>query len=680
MEDYAKYQATDSPAKLDSAIGYLEGAVRQARDGSARSYAYRNNLGVALLDRHALAGNHGDLNRAIEQFRQSRKANPGDHPDGARTLANLIDALVANSAPQRELIALREEFGRMKTAPVPARLDALREAGYARAESGGPRGAFETLADAVELLPRMVWWGARAGVADPVATDTSGLATDAAACAIAAGKPERALEVLDGGRGLGWDQSLKRSDRDELKVIKPQLVKRLDQAVTVMDPVAAVSGGRMIRPRGWGLFGRLRDVWTFRRTSRLADAWDALAARAQQLLPGAALTLPQYVTLARHVAAEGPVITVVVSRFGCHALILRPDHTKAQISRSDLEKLGIGGSDQEKVLEERRSGQEKPQVIRLPGLSLEAVRDRARRYLAALDDVADTDREHTIRETLDWLQGSVTDPVVRALHGSSSLQGVATRLWWCPTGLLAALPLHAAAIDEAVSSYTPTLQVLVGARQERDRRRRGAGAPTSRERRLLLITAGETPGRENLLAAARTREHIENLVARRRLTSLDGSEASLASVKRELVRHAWVHFDCHGVQNVDQPYKTGLLLHDRTLLTVADLARLPDSRSDFAFLAACVSALPDTRMPDEMISLTSALQYSGYLHVIGTLSPASDRATERVARALYEALVSDKGELIPEDSASLLHRAVGEEREKRPDHPSAWVPFMHVGV
>jgi hypothetical protein len=46
------------------------------------------------------------------------------------------------------------------------------------------------------------------------------------------------------------------------------------------------------------------------------------------------------------------------------------------------------------------------------------------------------------------------------------------RVWWCPTGCFAHLPIHAAGADDkwcsdyVVSSYTPTISSLIGARKE----------------------------------------------------------------------------------------------------------------------------------------------------------------------------------------------------------------------
>lgn len=77
-------------------------------------------------------------------------------------------------------------------------------------------------------------------------------------------------------------------------------------------------------------------------------------------------------------------------------------------------------------------------------------------------------------------------------------------------------------------------------------------------------------------------------------------------MEAELARHAWVHFDCHGTQDLDNPFRGGLVLHNQTL-TVANLAGVRRDHGEFAFLAACKTAVGGIRVPDEAITLTTAL-------------------------------------------------------------------------
>lgn len=69
---------------------------------------------------------------------------------------------------------------------------------------------------------------------------------------------------------------------------------------------------------------------------------------------------------------------------------------------------------------------------------------------------------------------------------------------------------------------------------------------------------------------------------------------------------------------LDHPHQGGLVLRGRRL-TVADVVGIRHDGAEFAFLAACTTAVGGVRVPDEAITLTAALQYAGYQNVIGTL-------------------------------------------------------------
>ncbi|WP_396229726.1 CHAT domain-containing protein, partial [Frankia sp. CpI1-P] len=50
-----------------------------------------------------------------------------------------------------------------------------------------------------------------------------------------------------------------------------------------------------------------------------------------------------------------------------------------------------------------------------------------------------------------------------------------------------------------------------------------------------------------------------------------GPRATRRHILDELGRHAWVHFACHGQQDLDEPSRNAVLLHDEPL-TVLDVA------------------------------------------------------------------------------------------------------------
>ncbi len=227
----------------------------------------------------------------------------------------------------------------------------------------------------------------------------------------------------------------------------------------------------------------------------------------------------------------------------------------------------------------------------------------------------------------------LTEPVLDHLgYSAPPAEGADwQRVWWCPTGPLTLLPLHAAGehrtpgaavLDRVTSSYTPTLRALLEAG---DRPGRAAGP-----NRMLFTGMPVTPGQRDLPDVLR---------------------------EEELPRG-------------------GVLLHDGRL-TVAEFGaqRYP---AEFAYLSGCKTAVGGTALPDEAISLAAALQYTGYRHVIATLWSVGDDSAARVAEGVYGALVHD-GVLDARPAARALHEAVRRLRETYPDRSGVWTPFAHFG-
>jgi len=107
-----------------------------------------------------------------------------------------------------------------------------------------------------------------------------------------------------------------------------------------------------------------------------------------------------------------------------------------------------------------------------------------------------------------------------------------------------------------------------------------------------------------------------------------------------------------GAQNTDEPSSGRLLLADGEL-RVVDIARLRLNGARLAFLSACETAVGGSRLPDEAIHLTAALQLAGFPHVIGTLWPVGDFHVVAIAEQVYRALAADGSAV-----AHALHHAV----------------------
>ncbi|MFC9641646.1 CHAT domain-containing protein [Streptomyces mirabilis] len=736
MDAYRAYTESGDSARLDAAIEAFKRALA-GRAGDTPQFSHVNNLANALVDRFELRREaliaehesdraeprHGDddiraalkdhaarisartkdLDEALVCAQWAVWARPDDSPDAARGLTTLCRVQRQRKAsgmfqyswrgPQPQSVDLR--LAVMPSAPLADRVAALRRVSRSKP---GFRIAFETI---VKTLPRTLAWIGPQGNRRQPARETADALDDLIGLALYDDNPTRAMELFEAGRGVLWDRIVGHSAPNVVRAKAAAVARRMDRAADCLDEHGGAADLRhMAEPRRRESRERRADARLRRRRARQQKIWDAMSSRAHAVLraeakrhdtgkPEATFLVPDYARDILPAAAEGPVVCVWRRDYKILAFVVQEGHDAPRV-------LELGHSWRfDKDMEE---------------------------YLLAIGDVSSETREQTVRKTLEQFY-----PMFRKLPWNLFGQDYdpgddPRRIWWCPSGLLATLPLHALAsfaqnaddsdsrepvkevrgagardrwlpgesarrrmatstclLDVMTSSYTPTVRSLVWAREARDAKAATAGANESHQPNMLLVTADQDSGLESLPGSAGVRKQIQKLVPPNRLTLLSGKEASARRVLRAFDHHEAVHFDCHSFRDPHNPWRSGLVLHDRPL-TVEDLVDRSADRLDFAYLAACATALTDAQLPDEMITLAATLHYTGCPNVIGTLTPSTDRSTARVTRNLYSGLISADGRVDPEECVRLLHAAVSAERTRLPDHPTAWSPFIHIGI
>ncbi len=242
------------------------------------------------------------------------------------------------------------------------------------------------------------------------------------------------------------------------------------------------------------------------------------------------------------------------------------------------------------------------------------------------------------------------------------------RLWWCPTGPFAALPLHAAgsAPERVVAFYTPSLAALRRARAAADRLTDG----------VLGVTAAHAEGGLPLPGTVRELDALAAVLPGGvAFTRLD--DATRAAVARGLADCAWAHLACHAEQDLAQPSRAAFLLTDGRL-RLTEITRAPGRPAAGAYLSACQSAMGGVDLADEALNLAAAMQHAGYRRVVATLWPVGDRLARVAAARVYRDLCADGG-FRPDRSAAAVHDLMLELRRAHPDAPSRWAPFVYLG-
>ncbi|WP_052745076.1 CHAT domain-containing protein [Micromonospora sp. HK10] len=600
--------------QIDEAIRLAREAVDMLPVGHQKRAVYQCNLSSILLRRHELTGRTEDVTEAVRLTREAADATRDRGAENARALTALGYALQREGrAPLSEIIALWRAASAETSARTEVRLMACRMWAQALMKSDDIPAALEPYTVAVDLFTELTWAGSAAEDSEHRMANWPHLANDAAACAVAADQPERALELLERGRAVLWSQTLNlNGDLADLHDQRPAAAIKLEQ-----------------------LFGELRaDGGDVARRAALSDQITALV--------GEIRTDPRFTdflgtpsaSTIRDATADGPIVVINASMWRCDALVVTP--------------AGV-------------------EVVPLPDAGPAELVRRARQHLVSVLEEART-MERDLTDLLDWLWHAIGRPVLGALGGSRP-----GRLWWCPTGLFAMLPLHAAQprdgspgmLDRVVSSYTPTVAALRHSRAPRPAK------PAS----LVVVSVGDLPRQELKGAKAEAAAVVSG--ADRPAEWLDSSEATPAAVLAALTRASWSHFCCHGIVHLEKPSRSGLLLAGGELLSVARLRAAPTS-GEFAFLSACHTALAGVANTDEAITLTAALQYAGWRQVVGTLWPLDDAVAVDLAKRFYEQL-GQRADGAP-DAETALHRSIRWLREARPDEPSLWANLIHFGA
>ncbi|MFI5496791.1 CHAT domain-containing protein [Actinoplanes sp. NPDC051859] len=624
----SRHEDSAADADLATSIEHARIAVGAPGEPDDRRAIQLSNLGLALSLRWAAAHDPGDLAEAADAARRAVARTPAGHPALGRHLALLGNVLLDQHRHHRDDAALEEAIAtRRRLADLPTARPATRitAAVTLAALTGDADAALAGWRTAVELLPLTAWHGLDLTTREQALQDVRDVAREACSAAVNLGRPEAAVELLERGRCVLWGQSLRlRADLSRLAEVAPEQAGRLQVASAGLDNEGTDGEERI----------------------RLGRVWDDTLAEIRALPGYADFLAPMPFARLREAAANGPVVVVNESSQGAHALIVTD------------------------------------RVTVVP-LHLDNLIERTNTYLEAMSYAAQAvgpggylTRErfrHALTDTLAWLWEAVALPVLAALEitGPPTDGQPWPRLWWCPTGALTFLPLHAAGVpgdylpDRVIPSYVTSLTDLTRARLPR---------PTCPPR-MLAVGADHLPGQPPLPEVGRELDSLRQLLPPDQLTIHTGAHVTRAAVRAAMHEHSWLHLAGHTRPQPEQPTRTGVLLPDGPL-TVLDLVDLRPEHAELAYLSACITMLGSGSLTDEALHLPAVLQLAGYRHVIATQWHIQDHHAADVATAVYRQLIAG-GRPDAEHAATALHHTLTELR--RTGHPVDWAPFIHTG-
>ena len=220
-----------------------------------------------------------------------------------------------------------------------------------------------------------------------------------------------------------------------------------------------------------------------------------------------------------------------------------------------------------------------------------------------------------------------------------------------------------------VSSYIPTLSALLKGSHHQGQL---TGKP-----KLLAVAL---PVESRLPCAKKEIDILEKhaQLEGHTVSTLMESDATVENVVEGMKESNWVHFACHGVQEINDPTKSALLLAKEAHLTLLDMSKLSLPKAELAYLSACQTATGVEHLSEEAVHLTAGMISAGYCGVIGTMWSIKDDDAPKVADAVYAHLLKDPNPDATQ-AAFALHEAVKKLHDESTSFFS-WVPYIHVGV
>ncbi|KAI9567894.1 TPR-like protein [Boletus coccyginus] len=613
-----RYNRLGSTEDLDEAIVLYREALNLRPQGHPDRSASLNNLANELSARYKQLGAVKDLDEAIALAAEALKACSQGHPDGSKWLKNLARHLcdrfthLGQLRDKEEVFSLYTQLARVSQIVSSADLSAARE--WIRVAHHFQHStiilAYETslrlLTEHLAALPSLPQH------LTTLKNLTSSLAMDAFSACLRERAPTRAVEFLEQGRSVFWTQ-----------------LTRLHSPLD--DPIISGPAGKSLADDFIRVALLIRNALNspspnqHERVCHLNVAMQKIVMNVRALPGLSRFLLPPLFPDLQHAASGGPVIIVNASKYSCDALIVLldrdPVHIPLQVTQEGVRDMST----------------------ELCKLTERAKRIDVTRELAGF-----------LRELWDQIVSPIID-FLQTIHPSGS------RIWWCPTAEFSILPLHAAGPfrkgqinlpDIYVSSYTPTLSALIRARQ------RDPSNHATQQKRFIAIGQAKAAGESELVSVGAELDNIGQLVeGLATFTRIDGEESCISRVVEELDKNNWVHLACHGLPNPKEPFESAFALRDGHF-TIQRIIGCNLKNPEFAYLSACHTTVGDEESPDEAIHLASAMQFSGFRSVIGTMWAVDDGETNKITSRFYRYMVDESGCLDHTRAAFALNKTI----------------------
>lgn len=434
-----------------------------------------------------------------------------------------------NSADFNRAISTKEQAVGCRTSPPSLRIQAANSASQLLIAHSSWGRANAILRAAVELMPKTSPRTLSQLDRQHQISQFAGVTSRAVSVSLLNGNtPAQALKLSELGNGLLTSLQLEtRSDVTQLEEFNRDLAREFCNLREQLDP-PLVNFTPSLSPSS------SRDFETRR---RLADRFDGILASIRQEKGFEQFLMGPSETEMRILAQLGPNVVFNTSEIRCDAFIVTVD----QISS-----------------------------ISLSLLTLPLLKEYTYRFLNAIQSITlrtQTSAESEIRNILKWLWDAAVAPILTQLGFLEVIPIVlmVRRIWWVGNGLLNVFPIHAAghhsegdnrnAMDQVISSYTPTIKALAYAREKKEQ------IVNTTPQKAALVGVPGAPEQEHLKFVQEEINKLNKFLSPCVQTTII-SDPSKENVLHALRYHQIVYFACHGYLSTSDPSQSQLVLND----------------------------------------------------------------------------------------------------------------------
>ncbi|KAJ2915896.1 hypothetical protein MD484_g4520, partial [Candolleomyces efflorescens] len=668
------------------------------QDGGLRAFWDSQLIegGELLMGKYRISKDENDLTGALASYEKALEVIPQGHPYRPYLHTRYAQGLteryqISERHRDHSKVTALEHYrlaSQSSTASPLLRFDAARAWVAFALRVDSPAEAMDAYQTSVDLLALIVGLDQTLDRRHDMLCRVSDLSRQASAFALGRGEPKRAVEWLEASRCLVWGQlNNLRAPLDDLRDHDEGLADRFAKVSATLEK----SGTRQ------GAYGDGADLKVAISLQQEAVLHVELAMEYEAILnrirtqPGLELFLkaPSFDFLVKSLPKSGYVVIINVHETRCDAICLSSDN-------SDPLHIPLPGFSYQQAKQLRVRLE---MLIYPSGARVEEENEGVERALKPfrMDKSVRNSTERVVPSILQDLWVLVVKPIVDRL-GLSSFKSQKTRLWWCLTGPLAFLPIHAAGTylsagaeknvtlsDFAISSYIPTLKFFT---KRISQTPDSLANETSSSARFLLVSQSQTTGQceSPIPGVAKEVESVAQTLDRHSIpkSALFEGDATVAATLEKIKTHSCVHLACHAYQDIENPLDSGFVLTDGKL-TLSDIIRIGTGNAQLAYLSACQTSAGNERLSEEAVHLAGGMLVAGFTGVVATMWPIRDQDAPKVAKDLYDYLLENSPESGIDTSlaAHALHRAV-----RRLQHSVgtsdldflAWLPYVYFGI